>query len=122
MNRKTPLLLAALLLIACGFFYAGHTTISTKSDASPASVRTAKPKTVFVLKDAPTPDPVVSARRVKALADLEQGDRVLYGEAHQPRRLCDWVYWGGSIDFATINCGTKDFTVKTGFLTPVERR
>lgn len=89
------------------------TVVTTAPAPAPTSTTTVT-KTV-----APRLDQVAIARGLRPLAKLVKGDRVI-NEQNPARPLCTFQLWSGSIDDAMIQCGNRQITIKTGFLTPVE--
>jgi hypothetical protein len=63
-------------------------------------------------------DPIVMAKQLKPLADIQKDDRVIY-----QGRTCWWLSWGGDINTSLIKCANRaPLRTDTVQLTPVESR
>jgi hypothetical protein len=63
-------------------------------------------------------DPIVVAKQLKPLADIQRDDRVIY-----QGRTCSWLQWSGNINTSLIKCANRPpQQTDTVQLTPVENR
>jgi hypothetical protein len=65
-----------------------------------------------------SPDPIVAAKSLKPLADIQTEDRVIYRGI-----TCKWIEWNWTINTSVIKCpGRALLRTDTVRLTPVEGR
>jgi hypothetical protein len=107
--------------MAMGIYeYVYGSTIGSSSLAPEASVLSLPapstgpiPKIVRISQD-----PIVAAKSLKPLVDIQKEDRVIYHGV-----TCKWIEWNGNINTSVIKCpGRSLLHTDTVQLTPVEGR